>query len=170
MKWLLQYRDPHKPCTSAETSRTNTHRDVKPFGKNQPFLSVICSKDLQETDTADHRENSHTQLFMHSIAVFSKEPVKEAVTDPPALAGEELRTPAPPSGSFAGSLPRLEWWLEPQECPSAPLQPGPDTEAQKNLTSLLQFLFWVQLGSTTDCSCKCKIPSSFPCSLKWKAV
>lgn len=108
MRWLLQHRDPHKPCTSAETSRTNTHRDVKPFGKNQLFLSVDL-RDLQESDTAGHRENSHEQLLMHSVAVFSKQPVKDAVTDPPALPGEDPCTK--PSDSFSGSFSGLEWLM-----------------------------------------------------------
>lgn len=172
---------PEKPkqwngCSSTET-RTNPAPVQKPppaqtlteiwncLAKISPFSLWICSRDLRETDTADHWENSHKQLFMHSKAVITKlQPLKDAVTKPPALPGEEgsasrKRTPGShrtePSGSLSFSLQSLSgWWPELRECPPAPLQPGPAAEAPQShsLTSPLWFLFRVQLGNVTDCS------------------
>lgn len=87
------------------------------LAKISPFSRWICLRDLQETDTADHRENSHKQLFMHSVTVSSKQPVKDAVTGPPALPGEELRSPAPNhQAHFQAPLQGWSgWWLRPQE-------------------------------------------------------
>lgn len=152
------------------------------LAKISPFSPCICSRDLGETDIADHWKNSHKQHFMHSkAAITEQKPLKDAVTEPPALperGGQCLVQ------EDTGLLPHQAirllfhlqnlsgWWSELQECPPAPRQPGPAAEAQMSCspTSPLQFLFRAQLGNVTDCSCWCKISSSFPCSLKWKTV
>ena len=118
---------PKKPKQRNGCSSTETHTSPTPvpkpppvqtltetwncLAKISPFSLRICSRDLGETGTADHWENSHKQLSMHSKAAITKQqPLKDSVTEPPALPGGEAsalhrRTPGShrtkPSGSFS---------------------------------------------------------------------
>lgn len=135
------------------------------LAKISPFSLWICKRDLWETDTADHWENSHKQLSMHSKAVITNhQPLEDAVTEPPALPGEEVsalhrRAPASHPTKTSGTyLACRVWVVNGQSCssvlqlPSSPVLPPRHEELQPNF-SLLQFLVGVWLGNITDCSC-----------------
>ena len=124
---------PEKPKQWNGCSSTETHINPAPvlkpppaktlteiwnrLAKISPFSLWICSRDLRETDTADHWENSCKQLFMHSKAVITKQqPLKDAVTEPPALPGEEAsalcrRTPGSRPTKLSGSFLVCRVWV-----------------------------------------------------------
>lgn len=127
---------PDKPkqwngCSSTET-RTNTSPVLKPppaqafteiwncLAKISPFSLWICSRDLR--DTADHWENSHKQLFMHSKAVITEQQsLKDAVTESPALPGEEAsgwcgRIQGPGCTKPLGSFLVCRVWVADGQC------------------------------------------------------
>lgn len=173
MKWLVQTRTNPAPLLKPPPAQMLTEI-WNCLAKISPFSLWICSRDSRNTDTADHWENSRKQLFMHSKTVITNQkPLKDAVTEPPALPGEEVsalrrrilgscRTKL--SGSF---LVCRVWVADGQSCRSILLLPsGPALPLRHGRAAVWLLLccgsyFGCNLGTSLIAAVSTRFPRPF---------